>query len=150
MSSAALKFDIRFSVLDCASCKMMFALPDDVISRYLGNGQRFYCPEGHSNVYRDNREAILEREAAKLRKDLEDEQRRRVFAQENAAAERAAREQTERRLSATKGAKTRIVNRIKNGVCPCCNRTFIDLQRHMKTKHPGFTADSSGTTSGDA
>jgi hypothetical protein len=24
------------------------------------------------------------------------------------------------------------------GVCPCCNRTFQQLARHMKAKHPGY------------
>lgn len=25
------------------------------------------------------------------------------------------------------------------GVCPCCNRTFKNLARHMAGQHPGFT-----------
>jgi hypothetical protein len=28
--------------------------------------------------------------------------------------------------------------RIQSGVCPCCNRTFENLGRHMKSKHPAF------------
>lgn len=28
-----------------------------------------------------------------------------------------------------------------HGVCPCCNRTFSDLQRHMASKHKGFAAE---------
>lgn len=39
----------------------------------------------------------------------------------------------------TKAAHTRTKNRIAKGVCPCCSRTFLDLQRHMQTKHPDFT-----------
>lgn len=23
--------------------------------------------------------------------------------------------------------------------CPCCRRNFQNLQRHMKTQHPGYT-----------
>lgn len=30
--------------------------------------------------------------------------------------------------------------RIKNGVCPCCQRSFVALARHMKAKHPEYTA----------
>lgn len=28
--------------------------------------------------------------------------------------------------------------RAQGGACPCCNRTFADMARHMKTKHPDF------------
>ncbi|WP_165394478.1 helix-turn-helix domain-containing protein [Pseudoxanthomonas winnipegensis] len=28
--------------------------------------------------------------------------------------------------------------RVMNGVCPCCNRTFENLRRHMHDKHPEF------------
>ena len=26
-------------------------------------------------------------------------------------------------------------------VCPCCNRHFTDLQKHMASKHPGYGGD---------
>lgn len=29
--------------------------------------------------------------------------------------------------------------RVKNGVCPCCNRSFQNLKRHMNTKHPNWS-----------
>jgi hypothetical protein len=39
--------------------------------------------------------------------------------------ERIAREKVERKLK-----------RVHRGVCPCCKRTFQNIQRHMETKHP--------------
>ena len=42
----------------------------------------------------------------------------------------------ERQRRGEKAAKTRIKNRIANGVCPCCHPSFRDLHRHMKNKHP--------------
>jgi hypothetical protein len=27
---------------------------------------------------------------------------------------------------------------VANGVCPCCNRTFQNLARHMAGKHPDY------------
>lgn len=38
----------------------------------------------------------------------------------------------------TKGVVTRTRNRIANGVCPCCDRSFTNLQRHMASKHPDY------------
>ncbi|HEX9950777.1 MAG TPA: hypothetical protein VGB53_03340 [Rubricoccaceae bacterium] len=40
-------------------------------------------------------------------------------------------ERQKRRAAAQKGAHTRTKKRIAAGVCPCCNRTFQDLARHM-------------------
>jgi hypothetical protein len=27
------------------------------------------------------------------------------------------------------------MKRVNAGICPCCNRHFTDLERHMKSKH---------------
>jgi hypothetical protein len=32
-----------------------------------------------------------------------------------------------------------VQKRVGNGVCPCCNRTFEDLARHMKVKHREYS-----------
>ena len=44
----------------------------------------------------------------------------------------------ERSRNALKGVVTKTKRRIGKGVCPCCNRTFQDLQRHMAGKHPEY------------
>jgi hypothetical protein len=33
---------------------------------------------------------------------------------------------------------TRIKKRVAAGVCPCCNRSFKDLARHMAGQHPDY------------
>lgn len=33
-------------------------------------------------------------------------------------------------------------NRVANGVCPCCNRHFENLERHMKGQHPDFQPEA--------
>ena len=48
-------------------------------------------------------------------------------------------------LSAQKGVTTRLKNRVQKGVCPCCNRYFAQLQRHMTTQHPNFAATAEET-----
>jgi hypothetical protein len=61
------------------------------------------------------------------------------------AAERAQHDQTRadrdanrRQLSASRGQVTKIKNRVGNGVCPCCDRSFTNLRRHMSTQHPAW------------
>ena len=47
------------------------------------------------------------------------------------------------RLKCDKAAKTRLKNRVGKGVCPCCNRSFANLKRHMASQHPEFAGDES-------
>lgn len=47
-----------------------------------------------------------------------------------------------RQLSAAHGQTTKIKNRVSKGVCPCCNRTFENLQRHMASKHADYATPS--------
>lgn len=136
----ALLIDTKFVCITC-TCGLIFAVPEHVRQRWTETGSGFHCPMGHPLSYKES-------DIQKLKKQLEQEQRRLKFAQENAASERAARERTERRLVARKGVNTRLRNRIKNGVCPCCTRTFMNLQQHIKTKHPEFQPDDECSING--
>jgi hypothetical protein len=51
--------------------------------------------------------------------------------------------EAERRSKAAyKGQLTKVRRKVANGSCPCCNRHFENLQRHMQTKHPEYVAES--------
>lgn len=140
LEDAVLKIEHKFECVTC-TCGLIFAVPSAVRERWVETGSGFQCPMGHPLSYQHS-------ELSKMRKELERSQaetakalREKEFARSNAAAERQAREKTERRLTATRGAHTRTRNRIKNGVCPCCTRSFQNLRSHMKTKHPEFQAE---------
>ena len=72
---------------------------------------------------------------SKKLKSVEEDLRR---TESRLASEKAQRKFAEHRVRAEKGAKTKLKNRIANGVCPCCTRSFQNLQRHIETKHPEF------------
>ena len=140
VEGTALLIDTKFVCVTC-TCGLIFAVPEHVRQRWTETGVGFNCPMGHSLSYKEN-------EVGKLRKQLERTERERTWAQENAKAERNAREITERRLIGQKAAKTRLRNRIKNGVCPCCTRSFVNLREHIKTKHPDFRPDGDEAVTG--
>lgn len=131
----------NFEAQTCCNCGIAFAVDAEVNRQWRTTGKSFYCPNGHSQHY-------TETDIQKLQKQLEREKRNTEWAQNNAKAERSARERTERRLIARKSANTRLRNRIKNGVCPCCTRSFINLREHIKTKHPDFKADDGSAVNG--
>ena len=129
MSNLTIEFTDELVVLTCW-CGINHAVPTnlrDFQMRQHNDGERnvmsIYCPLGHQH------QPSGEGEAARLRKQLE--QRDRTLTRT-----RAEKDQVEASLRATKGALTKAKRRITNGVCPCCNRMFANVQRHMKTQHP--------------
>jgi RNA polymerase-binding transcription factor DksA len=116
----------------CATCCIAFAIPQSLNERWLSGAHRnVYCPLGHVNV-------MCVTEVDKVRDELAREKHRTEQAQADAAYQRERKEQEIRRRNAARGQVTRIKNRVKNGVCPACNRTFEDLARHMASKHPHY------------
>lgn len=103
---------------------MPFGITDDFHYRKQDDGTTFYCPNGHGQVFKTST-------VQKLEEKLKREQIEREHAQGLFEAERNSHR-------STRGHKTRLENRIKAGVCPCCNRTFQNLRRHMEGQHPKF------------
>ena len=120
-----------YTIIDCPECNVLFAITDQFEERRRADGNSFYCPSGHSMSYGDS---------------LKDQLRRAKDANARLTSRldqvKADRDQTELRRRAAVGQATKIRKRIANGVCPCCNRSFADLARHMQSKHPEYAANS--------
>lgn len=122
----------------CGHCGIMYAAP----RRMMDEGRRLgewkitvHCPNGHPEGWGDDPTAKAQRERDRAR--------------DEAAAQRAYRQQAEASARAQRAAATRARNernkdrrRVANGVCPCCGRTFKQLARHMKSKHPDFVEEA--------
>jgi hypothetical protein len=129
----ALAFSTTLETLTCGECGILFAVPDWWLRRRRSgdDGTRdFCCPNGHCRVFTD------ETEAAKLRRELERERKRREWAETNERSQREMAEQATRRASSYQGHFTRIRKRAANGVCPWCHRSFVKLAQHVAIKHP--------------
>jgi hypothetical protein len=115
--------------IDCATCGVDFAIPRKLQEIRLIDGATFYCPFGHHNVYGPgkSREELQRERAEAFERQL-------ANLDETLRSERASH-------AATKGKLTRERKRTTAGVCPCCDRSFVQLARHMKTKHPDFGGD---------
>lgn len=84
------------------------------------------CPNGHSQAY-------VTSEADRLRTMLEEANRKATYLAADVQSYSARAIKAEKTLQRER-------KRISGGVCPCCNRTFVSLGRHMATKHPDFVA----------
>ena len=100
-----------FFVEECFKCGVEFAMPLMLRETCFRDKQWFFCPNGHSQAYVESLRETL----ARVRKDLGE------------AIE--ARDRAEQKVNELK-------SRAHRGVCAFCHRTFQNVARHMKTKHP--------------
>lgn len=121
-------FSEDFTVINPGCGCARFAVPTETHDRWRRTHEGWHCPHcGKGRVYKgpsveQKRLADLERQCSQ-------------------AAERALRLESEAKES--KRQNQRIIKRIKNGVCPCCTRTFQNLARHMASEHSDFGAEKS-------
>jgi len=126
MFTANLKYEKTITMVTevCCSCGIAFGMPSDFkdACKAEGKSKSFYCPNGHGQHYTKSEAQIIEE---KLKRELRQK--------ENEIANLASEKiQVEGEL---KKANSKL-KRVHKGVCPCCNRTFTDLQKHFETKHP--------------
>lgn len=107
---------------ECCNCGMTFAMTADFQRRSLNDHRRsFYCPAGHAQHYTGKSDEQKLKEELARNTHLRD--------QLQASAEDAER---------TRFALIRDRHRFANGVCPCCNRYFDNVKRHMSGQHPEY------------
>lgn len=108
---------------ECISCGIVFSMPITLQNKCQNDPSKpFYCPNGHQMVYKFSKEE-------KARKEAEEKLR---LAQQKLDAEYVKSIQLESQLKKEQNK----LKRLTNGVCPCCNRSFHNLQQHMKKQHP--------------
>jgi hypothetical protein len=134
----AILAQIQLTQLQCPSCNAPYAISEDFRSRRWQDGKSWNCPYCDIGIsYRDN-------ENARLKKQLAAEQQRAnalSAGNDQLRAElRDAKTNAKRQITRAKNETRRLEQRAAAGVCPCCNRTFQQLARHMKSQHPDHVA----------
>jgi hypothetical protein len=110
----------------CTECGVEYGMTEDFSANRLRDRRGFYCLNGHTQHYQGKSDAVklAETQAEKLRLEsvVEFERKRRRTAETTTKRERTRRKNVEKRVA--------------NGVCAWCHRHFVDLDRHVHTKHP--------------
>lgn len=110
---------VSLEVQTCITCGVHFGVPTEFDKKLRQNHNGFYCPNGHVQYYTG------ESEAEKLRRELKRKE-------QEVADQVKAKLQAQNELDAAQ----RKLKRVAKGICPCCNRSFANLHKHMATKHP--------------
>lgn len=119
---------------ECPRCGVRFAMPANLIASLRETKATFYCPNGHGQSYRGS-------ETERLKRELEAAKLRVQRAEETAMTRLRERDAAELQVRLTRGKLRAHKQRAANGVCPCCKRSFVQLARHMRTKHPAWVEE---------
>lgn len=126
-----------FVTITCYKCGIPFGVPDYFRAKRLQDKESFWCPNGHSQAY-------VESESDRLKKQIEREKANTEHHRQIAETRRQQRDHAQYQARALKGVVTKVKKRVGNGVCPCCQRTFQSLARHMQAKHPEYAQQGIG------
>lgn len=111
------------------ACGMSFQVPSWWDKGRRETHARFFCPNGHGQSY------TSESDADKFRRERDSAR------QQLARAEQEAMEAHQLAIKAER-AKKRLEKRAAAGTCPCCQRTFSNMNTHMRKQHPTFVAEN--------
>lgn len=118
-------FTLQMTTITCCrkGCGLTFAVSGTWVERRQEDHSFWYCPNGHNQHFpgesdKERYKRLYERE------------------QERARIERVEALHQKRCAVSARGQVTRVKNRIKNGVCPFCRRTFQNVKRHIQGQHP--------------
>jgi hypothetical protein len=126
-------FPAELTTIHCGCCGGIYAINERYRQLKYERGEGWHCPycKAQWGYFSNGENAMLKKQI---------EERDRIIARKNACLDQAnaeIRDKT-RQVIAQKSAKTRIKNRIANGICPCCKRHFANLERHMKNQHGDY------------
>jgi len=113
-------------------CDAIVYLPAGTVEKMRRTHEWWYCYRGHRQHFSgQSKEEELKKKLADMTRFRDNGIKRLEW-----KAEELRKEQ--RSKAAIKGQVTKIKKRVKNGVCPCCNRSFKNLGGHMSSKHPTY------------
>ena len=119
---------LKFVIEECCECGIPFAISEHKYNELQESKNTFYCPNGHGQFYTKSSTSKLKEQIKRLKTENQ-------WIHEACDRLSAQISQAKNDAKTAKSAKTRMLNRIKNGICPCCNRHFDNIHEHMKSKH---------------
>jgi hypothetical protein len=128
----------EFTVHHCGECGLVFAIDDEFDEARRADHRGWACPNSTAGFDRHGFQYYGESKLERARREKREAEERAEVAQRQVKATRDLLSHEERRSAAARGQVTKIKKRVAAGVCPCCNRTFQDLAKHMAGQHPDY------------
>lgn len=127
----------ELTTITCPSCGGTYAISHAFQNEARQQGGFKHCwtcpycktSRGYGKSSHEEEKEQLEAKIAALAREKQWAEERKAYYEKEAAHFRKSRD-------GMRGVLAKERKRVGNGVCPCCNRSFGNLQRHMATKHP--------------
>lgn len=123
--TSTMHFGVEFVLVTCGAggCDQQFGMRRDFYDE-TQRGLGWTCPRGHRRRW--------------IGKTTEQE------LEEAKARETALRDQLDASVREAETVRQQLLRdrqRFANGVCPCCNRSFENVRRHMANQHPDYDVE---------
>ena len=130
---------VKLVPVTCCACEIVFGMSSAFYEKKMRDHSSFFCPKGHAQHFTGKTED--QEEIDRLRSALDKEERIAAYLRETNDGLRSSRDHAEASRRSYKGQVTKLKNRVGKGVCPCCNRYFENLGKHMIAKHPTWAGE---------
>lgn len=136
IDGAIIDYTSQMEVVNCHNCGGTYALSARFLKtcRDAGQDKSWNCP------YCKKGTVFGKSQADQLREQLNSQRQQTQYQREEKERYLQQRDAANRSTYALRGVVTKKkqqLARVQNGVCPCCNRHFKNLERHMENKHSG-------------
>lgn len=134
-SGTCVAFSSQLKVINCHACGGTYAMSTYFLDSRRDDGEGWNCPYCRGST------AYCESETDKLKKQLAKQQEWTAYQRREKEEYLRQRDTLERSRNGMKGVLVREqkkLARVRRGVCPCCNRHFKNVQRHMDSQHPNY------------
>lgn len=134
-------FPATLTVINCGECGGIYAINERYRQGQEQVGGSWHCPYcecGWGYAHNSENE--------RLKRDLQLKEAELTRQLQRLDQTKAALRETESRRRAEKGAKTKLKKRAASGICPCCNRYFVEVHKHMLSQHPEFVDEAKAET----
>lgn len=126
---------VQMETIICYKCAIPFSVPQQYKTHLRSSQDSFFCPNGHSQSYTKSTETILREKIERIEREKQNE----VNYLKNQIYQKEEKIISQKKENIVlKSKHTKLKNRVVNGVCPCCNRSFKGLHEHIKKQHPEF------------
>ena len=136
VNEVARSLHVNLSAEACCKCGFTTWMATEFLRQCKTDKKSFHCTSCGQcqGWFGDNEADKLRKQLVQARAETERERKRKEWAEQETR-------NIELRRRAQQGVVTRIKNRVGNGVCPCCTRSFANLRSHMATKHPTYSKE---------
>ncbi len=114
-------YEQTITFIECFKCGLPVAVTRHQERQFDEHGLVVYCALGHQTIRRKS--------------DLQEAEEKLMDAQSQVRRVEMERDSASHMLDAEINNRRKLEKRIHNGVCPHCQRSFVNLQRHMKGQH---------------